>query len=248
MHSPRRASPLALDCGDLILFLPHAGRHFLSYSGEDLPGNDENTQLTSWADGEVAFVCGEIELAAPKSLLWQALPAEVVIRRHQAGDILAKLLELIIAESSTQRFGSNSVVERLCDSVFVLVIRYCIEARLVREGAFAAMQDKRLATVLALIHQQPWHPWTLSELCTRAGIAKTPLSEKFAELIGRAPIEYLKAWRLQIAAHWLLEKNMTVEKVAERCGYDSVPAFSKAFKRHFGQPPGAFRRNRESSG
>ncbi|MDO9162827.1 MAG: helix-turn-helix domain-containing protein [Methylococcaceae bacterium] len=43
--------------------------------------------------------------------------------------------------------------------------------------------------------------------------------------------------------HWLIEPNMSVERVAERCGYESLPAFSKAFKRHFGVSPGSFRRN-----
>ncbi|MFZ2170173.1 MAG: helix-turn-helix transcriptional regulator [Methylococcaceae bacterium] len=142
-----------------------------------------------------------------------------------------------------QRIGNDSVVERLCDSLFVLVIRYCIEERLVREGVFAALQDRRLAIVLGLMHQYPWHPWTIPELCSRAGVSKTVLSEEFAAFIGQSPIEYLIAWRLQIAAHWLLEPSMTVEKVTERCGYNSVPAFSKAFKRYFGQSPGSFRRS-----
>ncbi|OQW71244.1 MAG: AraC family transcriptional regulator [Proteobacteria bacterium ST_bin11] len=243
VHSPRWPTPLALDSGDLILFLPHAARHFLSYSAEHLPETADDTRLTPWLDGETGFVCGEIELAAPKSLLWQALPAEIVIRQNQAGNVLARIIELAITEASAQRFGSDSVVERLCDSLFVLVIRYCIEEGLVREGVFAAMQDKRLATALALIHQQPWHAWTLAELCSRAGVSKTVLSEKFAALIGHSPIEYLTIWRLQIAAHWLIEPNMSVERVAERSGYESVPAFSKAFKRHFGVSPGTFLRS-----
>lgn len=242
VYSPRWPFPLALNTGDLILFLPHADRHFLSYSPEHLPDNAQDTHLTSWLEGEAAFVCGEIELAAPKSTLWQALPAEVVIRQNQAGSVLPRLIELIIGETSAQRFGCESVVERLCDGIFVLVIRHCIEEGLVQEGVFAAMQDKRLATALSLIHQQPWHAWTLNELCTRAGISKSVLSEKFSALIGHSPIEYLTIWRLQIAAQWLMEPNMSVERVAERSGYESVPAFSKAFKRHFGVAPGSFRR------
>lgn len=137
---------------------------------------------------------------------------------------------------------AQRIDDRGCDSLFVLVIRYCIEEGLVRGGVFAAMQDKRLAIALGLIHQQPWHPWTLAELCTRSGLSKTVLSEKFTAFIGYSPIEYLTAWRLQIAAPWLMEPNMSVERVAERCSYESVPAFSKAFKRHFGMTPGAFRR------
>ncbi|MGR8935300.1 MAG: AraC family transcriptional regulator, partial [Gammaproteobacteria bacterium] len=242
VYSPGRQTPLQLDNGDLVLFLPHAARHFLSYSAEHLPDSDKDTRMTSWAEGEAGFVCGEIELGAPDSLLWQALPAEIVIRQNQAGDILARLIELVIGEASVPRFGSDSVVARLCDSLFVLVIRHCIEAGLTREGVFAAMQDKRLAVALGLIHEQPWHPWSLADLCTRAGVSKSVLSEKFAALIGHSPIEYLTVWRLQIASHWLLEPNMTVERVAERCGYESAAAFSKAFKRYFGTTPGAFRR------
>jgi AraC family transcriptional regulator, activator of mtrCDE len=242
VHSPRWPDPLALDAGDLILFLPHAARHFLSYSAEDLPANAADTQMTPWQEGEAGFVCGEIQLAAPRSLLWQALPSEIVIRQAQAGTIMTRLLELIIGETSTPRFGSESVIERLCDSLFVLAIRHCIEQDLVYDGVFAAMQDKRLAKALNLIHEQPWQAWTLSELCARAGVSKSVLSEKFSALIGHSPIEYLTLWRLQIAAHWLMEPNMTVERVAERSGYESVTAFSKAFKRHIGVAPGSFRR------
>ncbi len=242
VHSPSWQTPLLLESGDLILFLPHAARHFLSYSAEHLPCDAVDTRLTGWESGESGFVCGEIELATLRSLLWQALPAEIVIKKNQVGDILAKLIELVISEASGQRFGSDSVVERLCDSLFVLVIRHCIEENLVQDGVFAAMQDKRLATVLSLIHQQPWQPWTIAELCSRAGLSKTVLSEKFAALIGSSPIKYLIAWRLQIAAQWLKEPNMTIERVAERCGYDSAAAFSKAFKRCFKISPSTFRR------
>jgi AraC family transcriptional activator of mtrCDE len=242
VHSPSWPAPRTLETGDLILFLPHAAKHFLSYSAEHLPDSAEDMRMTPLAKGEAGFVCGEIELAAPESLLWQALPAEIVIRQNQAGPILARLVELIIHEASAQRFGSDSVVERLCDSLFVLIIRYCIEEDLAHKGVFAAMQDKRLAIALGLMHSQPWHPWTLAEICTRAGISKSLLAEKFMALIGRSPIEYLTAWRLQIAAHWLMEPNMNVERVAERCGYESAAAFGKAFKRHFGTAPGAFRR------
>jgi AraC-like DNA-binding protein len=242
VHSPRWETPLALENGDLILFLPHAARHFLSYSPVDLPSDAADNRMTSWEDGEAGFVCGEIALGMSTSALWRALPAEIVVKRAQAGNILAKLIELVIAETTERRFGSDSVIERLCDSLFVLVIRHCIENGLVQQGVFAAMQDRRLATVLGMIHQQPWHPWTIADFCSRAGLSKSVLSEKFAALIGVAPIEYLTSWRLQLAARWLKEPGMSVEKVAERCGYESVPAFSKAFKRCFSVSPGSFRR------
>jgi AraC family transcriptional activator of mtrCDE len=242
VHSLSWQAPLALEDGDLALFLPHAARHYLSYSSDHLPADSTDTIPTTWEAGDTGFVCGEIELGMPKSPLWQALPAEIVIRKAQAGEILGRLIELIVSESAGNRFGSGSVVERLCDSLFVLVVRHCLEEGLVHQGVFAAMQDSRLETVLRLMHQEPWQPWTIAELCSRAGISKTVLSEKFMALVGASPIEYLIAWRMQIAARWLKEPGMTIERVAERCGYDSVPAFSKAFKRSFGISPGVYRR------
>jgi AraC family transcriptional activator of mtrCDE len=246
-HSPDWQAPLALEDGDLALFLPHAAKHFLSYSGDHLPADSTDTLTTTWEAGETGFVCGEIELGLPKSALWQALPAEIVIRKPQAGEILGRLIELIISESAANRFGSGSVVERLCDSLFVLVVRHCLDEGLIHQGVFAAMQDSRIAAVLGLMHQEPWQPWTIAELCSQAGISKTVLSEKFAELIGASPIEYLISWRMQIAARWLEEPGMTIERVAERCGYDSAPAFSKAFKRSFGISPGLYRRGRHET-
>lgn len=242
VHSLSWQAPLTLEDGDLALFLPHAAKHYLSYSSDHLPADSTDTIATTWEAGDTGFVCGEIELGMPKSALWQALPAEIVIRKAQAGEILGKLIELIVSESAGNRFGSGSVVERLCDSLFVLVVRHCLEEGLVHQGVFAAMQDSRLETVLRLMHQEPWQPWTLAELCSRAGISKTVLSEKFMELVGASPIEYLISWRMQIAARWLKEPGMTIERVAERCGYDSAPAFSKAFKRSFGVSPGVYRR------
>jgi len=246
VHSPAWQKPLALADGDLILFLPHAARHFLSYSGDHLPSDASGMRTTRWEEGDTGFVCGEIELGMPKSSLWQALPAEIVIRKEAAGEILARLIELIIRESASPRFGSASVIERLCDSIFVLVVRHCIEANLVRQGVFAAMQDRRLATVLGLIHEEPWQPWTLATLCARAGLSKTVLVGKFAELVGTSPIDYLTGWRMQIAARWLKESGMSIERVAERCGYDSAAAFGKAFKRCFGVAPGVYRRGLDS--
>lgn len=241
-HSPSLQTPLKLSEGDVMLFMPHAARHFLSYSPTHLPADLSGTRLTDWRDGDVDFVCGEIELGMPRPPLWQALPPEIVIRKSDAGGTLGKLIELIVAESISSGFGSESIVERLCDSLFVLILRHCIEAGQIRGGVFAAMQDKRLAAVLEAIHLEPWKQWTITELAARSGLSRTVLAEKFTELIGTSPVRYLTSWRMQIAARWLKEPGMTIERIAERSGYESAAAFSKAFKRAVGVSPVVYRR------
>jgi AraC family transcriptional activator of mtrCDE len=228
--------------GDLILFLPHAEKHYLSYSPDELEFDADDALKVSWVKGSTAFVCGLIELGLPKAVLWNSFPAEIVIRREQAGVHLADLTRMMIVESQTQRFGQHALIERLCDSLFVLVIRHCVEQHLIRHGVFAAVHDGRLETVLSAIYAEPWRDWTLLELARHACISKAALNKKFSSQLGCSPMEHLLFWRMQIAANWLRESGMTIERVAERCGYDSVSAFSRAFKRCIGESPGTFRR------
>lgn len=247
IHSPVWSEPLQVEAGDLILFLPHAQKHYLSYSASDLEPNAPDATTSHWWQGQSGLVCGLIEPGVSPAPIWQSLPAEIFIPRHQAGSILGQLIELIVAESVSERFGSFSVIERLCDGIFILAVRHCIEHQLVSEGIFTAIGDSRLERALTLLHQEPWHPWTLSELCARVGLSKTALTQKFDRTLKLSPMDYLLHWRMQIAADWLNETSMTIDKVAARCGYDSPSSFSRAFKRCLGIAPGQYRRSRSGT-
>lgn len=243
VHSSTFAEPLRLEEGDLILFLPQAAEHFISYSPTHLPRDGSSTQIAGMADGDAGFVCGEIRLQVPQSLLWQTLPAEIILRRNVVADDLHRLIAMVISEAVAERFGNEAVIERLCDGFFILVLRHLIETGAISKGIFAAISDKRLATVLRLIHAEPWTDWSIAELCARAGISKSALAERFSGEIGMSPIEYLTHWRMQIAARRLSETGITVDRLAEHCGYESAASFSRAFKRTFGVSPAAFRKN-----
>jgi AraC-like DNA-binding protein len=61
-------------------------------------------------------------------------------------------------------------------------------------------------------------------------------------------MKYLAQWRMQFVAGRLAAGNAKVAAVAEEVGYDSEPAFSRAFKRLMGISPAAWRRAREGAG
>jgi AraC-like DNA-binding protein len=63
-----------------------------------------------------------------------------------------------------------------------------------------------------------------------------------SSLVGEPPLTYLTRWRMWQASRLLAEGNLSVGETALRVGYESEAAFSKAFKRHFGQSPLAYRR------
>jgi len=83
-----------------------------------------------------------------------------------------------------------------------------------------------------------------SALTSSGGTSAKILSDmaaRFTALVGQSPMAYLKRWRLQLAATLLRQEGVALSSVAERVGYESTPAFSRAFTRLFGVSPGRYR-------
>ena len=112
-------------------------------------------------------------------------------------------------------------------------------------GWLAGLRDRFVGKALALVHENPGHDWTIDELGHRVGLSRSALHERFVQLLGVAPMQYLAQWRMQTAARLLLETRSTVAAIALDVGYDSEAAFARAFKRVVGKPPAAWRRERE---
>ena len=75
-----------------------------------------------------------------------------------------------------------------------------------------------------------------SELSTAAIAASASVSESeclrcFRSTIGTTPIQYLKQYRIQQAAHLLKETPEKVSEIASRCGFSDGQYFSKVFKK-----------------
>ena len=85
-------------------------------------------------------------------------------------------------------------------------------------------------------------PWTVEELAREVGASRSSLATRFAMLVGESPMQYLMRWRLALAARALRSGSDAISRVAERSGYETEAAFSRAFKREFGQPPSAWRK------
>jgi AraC-like DNA-binding protein len=106
----------------------------------------------------------------------------------------------------------------------------------------AALRDRYVGRAIHLMHERPADPWTIDELGCQVGLSRSALHERFVELVGQPPMQYLTNWRMQCGARLLREGRETVATIALEVGYDSEAAFSRAFKRLMGQPPAAWRR------
>ena len=96
------------------------------------------------------------------------------------------------------------------------------------------------------MHARVGEPWTVAKLAARVGLSRSGFALRFTELVGEPPLQYLARWRMARAAELLRDTHEGMGEIAAKVGYESVPSFSKAYKRWQGTSPGAFRRTQRA--
>lgn len=150
------------------------------------------------------------------------------------------VLELLFDEAFAQRCGRIAVVDRLFDVVLVLLLRRLLDSGHAREGALAGLGHPRLAKALVAIHDRPSEAWTLASLADVAGMSRSRYAEVFLQVVGQTPAAYLASHRITLAQQALL-RGEPLERTAQRVGYGSAAALSRAFTAACGQSPRAWR-------
>jgi AraC-like DNA-binding protein len=249
---------LDVAAGDLVLF-PKEDQHLMgsdlhlapvetaSLIGADAAPDADLIQMRHGGGGAATrFVCGY--LACSRSVcrpLLEALPRllRIPIGDGPAAALLRELLRVGVRESSASRPGAGSMLAKLSELMFVEAMRRYVE-NLPPEGKgwLAGVRDAQIERALALLHGEPGRAWTVDELAREVALSRSALAERFAALVGEPPIQYLMRWRLALAARTLRSGNRAIALVAEESGYESESAFNRAFKREFGMPPAAWRR------
>lgn len=138
---------------------------------------------------------------------------------------------------------------RLPELLLIEVLRiHLATAPMAEHGWIAALHDRVLAPALAALHAAPERSWTVSEIAGAAAVSRSVIDQRFREVLGRSPIKYLTEWRMHLADELLRTTELSVAAVARRIGYESEPAFSRAFRRSHGSSPGAWRVSQQRSG
>ncbi len=195
-----------------------------------------------------SFVCGFLGCdLQPFNPLISALPRLLHLRAADDGGWISRFTQQAAAESRARRPGGEAMLARMSEMMFVdAVRRYADHLPEQSGGWLAGLRDRFVGRTLALIHEQPGKSWTVDELGQHVGLSRSALYERFSQLIGMPPMQYLAQWRMQTAARLLLDTRATVAAIALDVGYDSEAAFARAFKRQVGKPPATWRRERQA--
>ncbi|WP_104983153.1 AraC family transcriptional regulator [Sorangium cellulosum] len=260
LRAPKRGW-LELHAGDVAL-LPRGAGHAIAGKArgrvtplEEMPleeiGDRAYTMRAGGAGARTILVCCSVGFAQPAvHPLLQLMPPLLLVRGGGADDtVLPVLLDAMADEVLRRRVGAATVMTRLADVVITRVIRAWVESRSEdTRGWLAAIRDPQIGRALAAIHQRPGEPWSVESLADVASMSRSLFSERFAAVVGVPPARYLARWRMHVASGWLRDDRVTVAEAAERLGYDSEAAFSRAFKRFSGVPPSAVRRRGRDEG
>jgi AraC-like DNA-binding protein len=191
------------------------------------------------------IVCGFLGCDdRPFNPLLDSLPPVIRAGGRQARDTrwLCQLMDIAALESADHRPGSESVLARLSELMFVEVVRRHLETMPQEQaGWLAGLRDPFVGKALSLIHGNPARNWTIAELSRKTGLSRSVLAQRFSALVGIPPIRYLGKWRMQIAAGLLSGGSAGVAQIAAETGYGSEAAFSRAFRKLVGMTPSAWR-------
>ncbi|HEV2235782.1 MAG TPA: AraC family transcriptional regulator, partial [Ktedonobacterales bacterium] len=255
--------PVELEQGDLIL-LPHGEDHEIA-DPADSPatplaalsstrvGNNVALCRICGSGARSVLICGRVDFAGPiANPLVEQLPRQMLLRRRDlagAHEWLDATLGMLSAEAATLRPGAAAIMTRLTEMLVLQTVRAWLErdrnpnSNSNRErGWLAALSDPQVGQALALMHRRAEERWTVATLAQAIHLSRSVFSERFTNLVGLSPMQYLTCWRMQLASNWLREERRTPGEIAYRLGYSSEAAFSRAFKRYQHVAPGAIRR------
>ena len=249
--------PTDLYAGDIVVF-PKGKSHWLADNpvSKKIPGikvveaHENNETLFEGEKLSTTLICGHFEFDKDfQHPFLQSLPELIHITDTERRQLswLETATQVIMQEADSDEPGSEVVVNRLAEVLFIQILRIYIVQSNINTGYLAALKDKQIHNALSLIHHDPKNSWTLESIARTIGMSRSAFAARFKQLTGNTPMNYLANWRMNIAKEIIKEQHLSLIEIAEKVGYSSQASFNRAFKKQFRLNPGAMRRALQSS-
>lgn len=244
--------PVPLFAGDIAI-LPRNDPHVIARRG-GLPPADASEitwvteeglhRISTGTDGPLTRMwCGFLGTSATNAHpILEALPPLLTLStRTRSSEWLDSSLRFLAQEQP-----SPEIVAKLAELFVAQAIRDYVE-RLPASasGWLRGLSDSAVAKALSIIHSRYAEELDVETLAREAGVSRTILGERFVDLLGEPPMRYCARWRMRVAANMLRDGKQNASNVAYSVGFNSEAAFTRAFKREYGEPPATWRRRVE---
>lgn len=235
-----------------LLLLPGGAPHRLARGNgarpkpmEEVLAAEGGSEPPNVEPGSTELICGAFVMrAAPLNPLLGALPPvlKVVTAGTDASPALAGAAAMLAAECG-RRSRSGFTAQRLLEVLCAEAIRAFQQSGHGQQaGWLRGVCDPKVSDALRHVHAAPGADWSVEALAARVALSPSRFAARFRETTGESVMAYVSRWRANIACRLLRETDLPMEEVAARVGYESAPAFSRAFKAYVGSPPAQWRR------
>ncbi len=192
-------------------------------------------------------ICGVFMLRnAQHNPLVQSLPnlVRVDVSDIQTAGTMNKLYAMLTDELALTRPGQAFMLERVLELLYAQAIRMHAE-NLSGDTPnwLSAIGDERIGRAISFIHANLQKSITVEDLATLVSLSPSRFAARFRELVGTSPKAYISDQRQVQAANRLTETARSIQAIADECGYQSMPSFTKAFVKRYGVTPSQWRRS-----
>src|SRR5215213_2200817 len=195
--------PVYVEEGTILVF-PRNDRHWL-YSRAGLTPIDADDLLQPGQDGgpatirikgvgdRVAIYCGFLGLSEYRHPLFDSLPSMLILNpQEESSEWVASSMRFLSIDRS------RSMVARLAQVFVGEAIRRHLERTAELTGWTAGLKDAAIGKALRLIHRRYSDDLDVEVLAREAGVSRTILCNRFADLIGEPPMRYCARWRMRM--------------------------------------------------
>jgi AraC-like DNA-binding protein len=251
---PAGGEAVPLQKGDVVA-LPHGAAHIIGSGLQYAPVSIDDAvrvkvpelkPMRYGGDGDCTrLVCGwfAYDRDVPNPLL-AVLPQvfRSAVGLRPAGPWLEQSIRYALGEAASGQPGSSAVATKVAESLFVETLRAYIDSLPpAQPGWLSGLRDPHVGKCLELMHSQPARDWSVESLAEQIHVSRSVLAQRFNDFVGVPPMQYLKRWRLAIAARMLRGEHTSIGRITEAIGYESEASFGRAFKQEYGVSPGQWR-------
>ncbi|MCL2658034.1 MAG: AraC family transcriptional regulator [Betaproteobacteria bacterium] len=243
LHLPQSNARLPLRAGDAVFFLrdvPHLLSPHADVREAAQAPRRPMRPVGGDSDEGSALACGFFAFRTPlREHFLGPFPDHVLIARDD--DSLREsrpIFDLILAEARQEGNEPSPLTARLVDLLFFYAIRHLCLGQEVACGLWAVLARREFASLLAAILDDPAHDWTIERMAGFNHMSRANFHKHFSQVAGTSPGNFLTRVRMTLAGQWI-GRGMSLSRAAEKVGYQSDAAFSRAFKKVTGRLPGS---------
>ena len=146
--------------------------------------------------------------------------------------------------SADRKNGASPVSSNRGEARFASVNSSSKSCRAKPGSLIPMVHDGRLRKILQMIESRPSR--TIHDLALECNLSPSHLQHLFKQRTGLGLGHLLTEQRMELAINFLAHTDLSIKEIASMVGYEHTSSFTRAFERHFQQPPSSYRQTQSS--